>query len=77
MAFVKFCWIITALATVVASIELFFTMTVAQSAPQQAGGAAMAAGIAIIPYVFTRCMEGLATSYPLQVRVAAPVAAKA
>jgi hypothetical protein len=60
--FVKICWVITALVTTYSALEYTVTMAEAQSAPQQAAGAAMAAARVIIPYVFTRCMEGLAAA---------------
>jgi hypothetical protein len=53
------CYGITVLATVVAGFQLFNTFVSAESAPQQAAGAAMASAIAIIPYVFSRCWEKL------------------
>lgn len=57
--FTQICWFITILATFAASFQLLFTFTAAQSAPQQAAGAAMAAAMVIVPYVFTRAVEGL------------------
>ena len=33
----------------------------ATGAPQEAAGAAMALAIAVIPYVFTRCIEGMSS----------------
>ena len=59
MAFVKICWIITALAASAAAITFFRTVARASLSADVAAGAAMAAALAIIPYVFTRCMEGL------------------
>jgi hypothetical protein len=60
--FVKICWVITALVTCFSALDYAATMVAAESAPQQAAGAAMAAVQVIVPYVFTRCMEGLAAS---------------
>jgi len=48
---------ITLLASVVAAAVLFLTFAGTASAPQQAAGAAMAVAIAIIPYVFSRCVQ--------------------
>jgi hypothetical protein len=59
MIFVKICWGVTALATVVSSLLFVSTMGAANGAPQEAAGAAMALAIAVIPYVFTRCFEGM------------------
>jgi hypothetical protein len=71
--FVTFCWIVTVLAACMAGFQLLFTMTSAQSAPQQAAGAALAAATVIVPYVFTRAMEGFA---PRPVVVVTPESAK-
>jgi hypothetical protein len=59
MSFVKICWVITALASALALLAFAAAVLDANSAPQEAAGAAVAAAIAIIPYVFTRCVEGL------------------
>lgn len=61
MVFIKICWIATALSAGAALLTFVATMTDAGSAPQEAAGAAMALAIAIIPYVFTRCMKGVIT----------------
>jgi hypothetical protein len=58
--FTKICWGITAFATLPAAICLLATFSGSASAPQEAAGAAMACAIVIIPYVFTRAIEGLA-----------------
>jgi hypothetical protein len=55
--FESLCWILTILATVAAGLFLFVTFSGANGAPQQAAGAAMAAAMAIIPYVFTRGVQ--------------------
>lgn len=54
-----FFWIVTILATCAAAFQLFTTWALATSAPQQAAGAALAVGIAAIPYIFTRCLEAI------------------
>jgi hypothetical protein len=59
VAFVKICWIITALAASAGALTFFVTVAHASLSSDEAAGAAMAAALAIIPYVFTRCMEGL------------------
>lgn len=48
---------IAALSTIVGGLVLFFTVIGSDSAPQQVAGAAIAACIAIIPYVFARCID--------------------
>jgi hypothetical protein len=69
MAFVQFCWIVTAIVTMLAAVFLGWGMTVANGAPQEAAIAASAAAAVIVPYVFTRCMEGLIRGYPIRVWV--------
>jgi hypothetical protein len=59
--FLSICRVITGLVCSVAVLELFFTLATSQSAPQQAAGAAIAAAMVIVPYVFTRMVEGLAS----------------
>lgn len=54
---VPFLYIITLLSTVVGALVLLFSATGSQSAPQEAAGAAIAIGLAVIPYVFTRCVQ--------------------
>ena len=54
-----FCWLVTSLAAVLAMLELVVTFGSSASAPQQAAGAAMACGLVVVPYIFTRAMEGL------------------
>jgi hypothetical protein len=55
--FFRICRVITILASCLAAIELAFTIFGSNSAPQQAAGAAIAAAMVIIPYVFTRMCE--------------------
>lgn len=55
----KLCWMLTLLAACAAGLQLGFTFVASTSAPQQAAGAAIAIGLAVIPYVFTRCITGL------------------
>ncbi len=57
--FVKICWVLTTIATIVSVFVLFGGMAEANGAPQEAVAAAFAGAIVIIPYVFTRAMENL------------------
>jgi hypothetical protein len=41
----------------VAALVLAFGFLGASSAPQEAAAAALALGLAVIPYVFTRCVQ--------------------
>ncbi len=52
-------WIITIICTVLAALTLAGGFFGATSAPQEAAAGALAAALAIIPYVFTRALEGL------------------
>lgn len=52
-----FFYSVTAISSVVGALLLAFTVAGSQSAPQQAAGAAMAIGFAIVPYVFSRCIQ--------------------
>lgn len=56
----KACWIVTLLAAAAGGLlvlDLF--MRQGASAPQEAAGAAIACALCIVPYVFTRAVEGL------------------
>ena len=56
--FTRMCWILTALGAAVGLLELISGIGGAESAPQEAAAAAIAVALAVIPYVFTRAMEG-------------------
>lgn len=51
------CYALALAAGCVALSELASTVSAAQSAPQQAAGAAMALGWAVIPYCLARCVD--------------------
>lgn len=51
-------WLITLLATCVGAVVLLMAFN-AEAAPAQGAAAALACGCAIIPYVFTRAVEGM------------------
>jgi hypothetical protein len=53
-------WIVTLLSTCVGALTLFSAIG-AQAAPAQGAAAAVACGLAVIPYVFTRAIEGMAS----------------
>jgi hypothetical protein len=59
MVVVGLCWMFVLFTTLGGGFVMLETYLLADSAPQQAAGAAMAAGIVIVPYVFTRAIEGL------------------
>lgn len=55
----SFLWICTLLASVLAGLVLVASVVGAKGAPQEAAGAAIALCVAVIPYVFTRAIEGI------------------
>lgn len=57
-----FCWVITIISCIIAGMVLLATFTSSNGAPQEAAGAAMAAAIAVIPYVFSRAVTELSES---------------
>jgi hypothetical protein len=60
---VRICWAGTALVSGFSLLTLASDLSRAESAPQQAAAAAMAVAWVVIPYVFTRSVEGL---FPLK-----------
>lgn len=56
-------WFLTAVCAIISTLQFAATVTSAESAPQQAAGAAIAAAGVIIPYVFTRAIEGFLIVY--------------
>lgn len=67
--FLKLCWIVTLIATALAAWQLVADLSRANEAPQQAAAAAIALSFAIIPYIFTRCVEKLSDPEPREVKV--------
>jgi hypothetical protein len=63
----KICWAITLFMSCCSALFAFVTIGGANGAPQEAAGAAMA--MVVIPYVFTRCVEGISKDYPMPVEV--------
>ena len=53
------CWVVVLIAAAAAVWQLFDTFANAQSAPQQAAGAAMSAATVIAPYCFARAVRAL------------------
>jgi hypothetical protein len=52
-------WIISVLSSVYGAIEFIISMSAAQSAPQQAAGAAMCLCYVIIPYCIARAVSSI------------------
>ncbi len=57
-----FFWLSTGIFAVFAALILFATLAGAKGAPQEPSGAATALCCAVIPYVFTRAIEGWQTT---------------
>lgn len=57
-----FCWIVTLLGCAIGALFLVDALIGDKSAPQQAAEAAVAVAFAIIPYCFSRAVDGLADS---------------
>lgn len=57
----KALWIVTLVSTSFAAMALLVSLASAKGAPQEAAGAAIACAMAIIPYVFTRAIQGLSS----------------
>jgi hypothetical protein len=54
---VNFFFFFPIVGSVIGGLLLLFTVLGSGSAPQQAAGAAMAVGMAVIPYVFARSLQ--------------------
>ena len=52
-----FLFIITAISSSMGAIVLLLVFVGAKSAPQEAAGAAAAVALAVIPYIFSRCIQ--------------------
>lgn len=52
-----FSIVVTFLCSIIAATVLVVGQLAAKSAPQEASVAALALAIAVIPYVFTRCLQ--------------------
>jgi hypothetical protein len=57
-----FFWLCTLIGIAIGALQFAAVMVGSGGAPQQAAGAAMALCWAVIPYVFTRAVEGFYTS---------------
>ncbi|MEN6538906.1 MAG: hypothetical protein ABFC67_04775 [Mizugakiibacter sp.] len=52
-------WLVTFLASFFGAFLIFSALTSSLSAPQEAAGAALACGVVIVPYVFSRTIDAL------------------
>lgn len=57
-----FFWVIAAIGSVLGGLNMLFTMAMATSAPQQAGGYALSCALAIVPYVLARSVQAMTKS---------------
>jgi hypothetical protein len=70
----KICWCVTLLVVCLAGFDLVgVVLNTSASAIQQAAGAALVVAACIVPYVFTRCIEGLERPAVATVEVRQPV----
>jgi hypothetical protein len=53
----RFMWMVTVACAGLAMVDLIYTAINAQSAPQQAAGAAFSAALAVIPYCIARAFQ--------------------
>lgn len=53
----RICWVLVLLSSGAGVFELIHTIRFAESAPQQGAGAAMAVGLAVIPYCIARAVQ--------------------
>jgi hypothetical protein len=65
----KIFWILTLVATVAGGVYFALTVVRATNATQQIAGILVALGTALIPYIFTKSLEGLRHSDVTRVRV--------
>ena len=57
MGYLRFCGVVTLIATVISALVLVVTLASANGAPQEAAGAALAVALSVIPYVHTRMVQ--------------------
>lgn len=53
----NFFWLIALLGSLVGGLIMVVTLSSSNGAPQEAAGAAIAVGFAVIPYCFARCLQ--------------------
>lgn len=58
----RFCYAVTLIASIIAALVAVGGNAAATGAPQQAAASAIALAIAVIPYVFSRCVEKFGSS---------------
>jgi hypothetical protein len=55
----SFSWGLTMLGSLIGGVVFFFALLTSNGAPQEAAGAALAIGFAVLPYVFARAFDEL------------------
>jgi hypothetical protein len=68
----KIFWVLTLIATVAGGVYFALTIVRASNATQQIAGILEALGAAVIPYIFTRSLEGLRHNDVMRVRIVGP-----
>lgn len=66
---IKIVWVLPLIGSVLASLVAVATALLADSAPKEAAGFAMACALAIIPYVIARSIAELANNQSLEKNV--------
>lgn len=56
---VKLLWVLVLLGSLLGTLGLAASFLLAGGAPQQAAGAALSIGVAVVPYCLARAAEGL------------------
>ena len=57
--FLAFCWGVTILCVAISSIVFFALCNMAESAVQESTAALISLTIAVIPFIFTKCIEAI------------------
>lgn len=55
----KALWVLTLIGAIFGGLTILITLATSKGAPQEAAGFAMACALAVVPYVFTRAVQGM------------------
>lgn len=59
----RFFYVMTMIGSAIGGFFLWFTLSSATGAPQEAAGAAIAVAFGVLPYVFARSIEAFSTAH--------------
>jgi hypothetical protein len=65
----KIFWLLTLFSTILGGLYVFYVLLTATTPAQQTAGLALALATVGIPYVFTRCLEGVRHADIMRVRI--------